>query len=119
MRWQGFFSSFVVQLLGSALFADRRSGRRVLGGCAARPDLYGVRLAGIGAVGRVRQFGTPHWKQDRQHSAAFYGYVGEVLTATEDIRSSGAEGQHPAALFSSTCVIGGLPGSRRMCGDRH
>jgi ATP-binding cassette subfamily B protein len=88
----GFFSSFIVQLLGSALL--------LIGVLVA---VYGVNvqlglaftvfvLLALVMLGRVRQFGTPHWKQDRQHSAAFYGYVGEVLTATEDIRSSGAEG---------------------------
>jgi len=49
-------------------------------------------LLAVVMLSRVRQRGTPYWRKDRQHSAAFYGYVGEVLTATEDIRSSGAEG---------------------------
>jgi ATP-binding cassette subfamily B protein len=88
----GFFSSFVVQLVGSALL--------LFGVLVA---VYGVDvrlglaftvfiLLAVVMLGRVRQLGTPHWRQDRQHSATFYGYVGEVLTATEDIRSSGAEG---------------------------
>ena len=88
----GFFSSFVVQLLGSAL---------LLIGVLVAVYWVDVRLGlaftvfvllAMVLLGQVRQFGTQHWRQDRQHSAAFYGYVGEVLTATEDIRSSGAEG---------------------------
>jgi len=87
----GFFSSFVVQLAGSML---------LLVGVLVAVYLVDVRLGlaftafallAVTLLNWVRQFGTPHWKQDRERSAAFYGYVGEVLTATEDIRSSGAE----------------------------
>ncbi len=87
----GFFSSFVVQLVGSLL---------LLIGVLIAVYLVDVRLGlaftafallAVGVLNWVRRFGTPHWKQDRQSSAAFYGYMGEVLTAAEDIRSSGAE----------------------------
>lgn len=86
----GFFSSFVVQLLGSAL---------LLGGVLVAVYLIDARLGaaflafavlGLLLLVSVRRFGTRHWHADREHSAAFYGYVGEVLAATEDIRSSGA-----------------------------
>jgi ATP-binding cassette, subfamily B, bacterial len=87
----GFFSSFVVQLAGSVL---------LLAGVLVAVYLVDVRLGlaftvfallAVTALNWVRQFGTPHWKRDRERSAAFYGYVGEVLAAAEDIRSSGAE----------------------------
>jgi ATP-binding cassette, subfamily B, bacterial len=86
----GFFSEFVVQLVGSVL---------LLLGVLVAVYLVDTRLGGaftafavlaLVLLGWVRRLGTPHWKEDRQHSAALYGYVGEVLTATEDIRSSGA-----------------------------
>ncbi len=87
----GFFSSFVVQVLGSVLLLvgvlvsvavlDMRLG--------AAFSLFAV-LALVG-LSWVRGFGTGLWQADRQHSAVFYGYLGEVLTATEDLRSSGAE----------------------------
>jgi len=86
----GFFSSFVVQLVGNLLFligvliavyfVDLRLGLA----------FSAFALLTLALLGWVRRFGTPHWKEDREQSAAFYGYVGEVLTATEDIRSSGA-----------------------------
>ena len=38
----------------------------------------------------VRRFATPYWKESRERSAATYGYLGELLTAMEDIRSCGA-----------------------------
>jgi ATP-binding cassette, subfamily B, bacterial len=86
----GFFSEFVVQLVGSVL---------LLLGVLVAVYLVDTRLGlaftafavlALVLLGWVRRLGTPHWKEDRQRSAAFYGYVGEVLTATEDIRSSGA-----------------------------
>lgn len=86
----GFFSSFVVQLIGSAL---------LLIGVLVAVYLIDTRLGlaftvfallALALLGWVRRFGAAYWKGDREHSAAFYGYVGEVLTATEDIRSSGA-----------------------------
>jgi ATP-binding cassette subfamily B protein len=86
----GFFSSFVVQLIGSAL---------LLVGVLVAVYLIDTRLGlaftvfallALALLGWVRRFGASHWQEDRERSAAFYGYVGEVLTATEDIRSSGA-----------------------------
>jgi len=71
----GFFSSFVVQLLGSLFLLigvlvsvsllDMRLG--------AAFSIFAV-LALIG-LGWVRGFGTGHWQADRQHSAVFYGYL--------------------------------------------
>lgn len=85
-----FFSSFVVQIAGSVLLL-----LGILGAVWIVDARLGVAFAvfatlALGLLGRVRHLGTPHWKADREQSAAFYGYLGEVLTATEDLRSSGA-----------------------------
>lgn len=87
----GFFSSFVVHLIGSAMlligvllsvfFVDVRLGLAF--------TIFAI--VAMTLLQWIRQFATPYWKADRESSANFYGYVGEVLTATEDIRSSGAE----------------------------
>ncbi|MBA3946019.1 MAG: ABC transporter ATP-binding protein [Herpetosiphonaceae bacterium] len=86
----GFFSSFVVQLVGSVLLLIG-----VLVAVAFVDARLGFAFTAFAAValvllGWVRRFGTPHWRAEREQSAAFYGYVGEVLTATEDLRSNGA-----------------------------
>ena len=86
----GFFSSFMVQLVGSGLL--------LLGVVAAvaRVDArLGLAFAGFAALAlaalhRVRRAGAPHWRDHRERSAAFYGYLGEALAATEDLRSCGA-----------------------------
>ena len=42
----------------------------------------------IGIRGRA----VPYWVADRQASANFYGFLGEQLAGTEDIRANGATG---------------------------
>ena len=87
----GFFSAFSVQLAGSAL---------LLLGIVGAVSLVDVRLglafalfaaAAAGLLGWVRRAGTPAWRLDREQSAAHYGFLGEALGATEDLRASGAE----------------------------
>jgi ATP-binding cassette subfamily B protein/ATP-binding cassette subfamily C protein len=46
--------------------------------------------AALATFGWVRRRGTPHWEANRQHSTLFYGYLGEVLAAKEDLRACGA-----------------------------
>ena len=43
-------------------------------------------------LSRVRSLATPYWKAAREQSAGFFGFIGEQLNGTEDIRSSGAVG---------------------------
>jgi len=40
----------------------------------------------------VQRFGPPHWRADRECGAQFWGDVGELLTAREDLRTSAAIG---------------------------
>jgi ATP-binding cassette, subfamily B, bacterial len=85
-----FFSSFVVELAGSSLL--------VVGVLAAiyREDVraglaltFFVALA-LMSLNWLWQHATPLVRESREHSATFYGYLGEVIGSTEDIRSSGA-----------------------------
>ncbi|MCE7988390.1 MAG: ABC transporter ATP-binding protein [Caldilinea sp. CFX5] len=85
-----FFSNFAVQFVTSAL---------LLLGVLVAVALVDLRL-GLAFVifallvllvlSYVRRRGTPHWQADREQNAQIYGYLGEVLTATEDIRTSAA-----------------------------
>jgi ABC-type multidrug transport system fused ATPase/permease subunit len=85
-----FFSRFVVNLLGNAILLvgvlalllaiDWRVGVAV-GICS---------LSGIFLMNSLRRFAVPHFKAGRQASAELFGYLEERLSATEDIRSSGA-----------------------------
>ena len=87
-----FFAQFVVNLLGNLLLM---AGVLVL---LFRED-WRVGLAlGLFAISsiailiRIRSFATPYWDAVREQSAQFYGFVGEQLAGTEDVRSSGATG---------------------------
>lgn len=85
-----FFSRFVVNLLGNAILLvgvlalliaiDWRVGLAV-GICS---------LSGIILMNLLGRFAVPHFKAGRQASAELFGYLEERLSATEDIRSSGA-----------------------------
>jgi ATP-binding cassette, subfamily B, bacterial len=95
----GFFSSFVVQLVGSVL---------LLVGVLVAVYLVDVRLGlaftafvlfALALLNWVRRAGALPWRKDRECNAVFYGYVGEALTATEDIRSSGAVGYAMRRFF--------------------
>jgi ATP-binding cassette, subfamily B, bacterial len=86
----GFLSSFVVKLCGSVL---------LLSGVLVSLFLINSNLGlaftlfaalAVAVLVRVLRAATPQVAQSREQSAQFYGYLGEVITAAEDIRSSGA-----------------------------
>ncbi|HEY3366734.1 MAG TPA: ABC transporter ATP-binding protein [Symbiobacteriaceae bacterium] len=87
----GFFSSFVVQLLGNLL---------LLAGILVSLALVNVWLGLAFAafvlpagwvLGRVREWSAPAVREHRERVALFYGFLGEAIVAGEDIRASGAE----------------------------
>ena len=49
-----------------------------------------IALAALGVMSRVRRVATPWVRQERGDAAVFYGTVGEVLTAAEELRANGA-----------------------------
>jgi ABC-type multidrug transport system fused ATPase/permease subunit len=85
-----FFSNLAIELAGNAL---------LFAGIVVAVALVDARLglafalfggATLATFGWVRRRGTPHWEADRQRSALYYGYLGEVLVAKEDLRACGA-----------------------------
>lgn len=87
-----FFSKFVVYLLGNAVLMvgvllllfqiDWRVGLSV--------SLFA--LLALYALARIRGRAVPAWTAERQLNAEFYGFLGEQLAGTEDIRGNGATG---------------------------
>ncbi len=86
-----FFSRFVINILGNLLL--------MLGALAL---LFSVNWQVGGALSlfvavalwtmmRVRAIAVPYWKQVREESAQFFGFIGEQLSGTEDLRSAGAK----------------------------
>ena len=85
-----FFSRFVIGVVGNALLLIgvlalffREDWRIGLVECA-------FALAALYALLRLRTIAVPHWLAVREKSAKFYGFVGEHLAATEDLRANGA-----------------------------
>lgn len=89
-KLSNFFSRFTINILGSVLMMI---GVLVL---VYREDWrVGVALTlfailGLGLLVRIREFATPFWAKERQVNAEFYGFLGEHLGATEDLRANGA-----------------------------
>ncbi len=96
-----FFSRFIVNILGSAVMmvailvllfrVDWRIGTVV----AVMLGLAVVAMFGI------RTAATPAWARERQASADYYGFLGDVLAAREDVRANDATGwaMHRAAML--------------------
>ncbi|MGA7672366.1 MAG: ABC transporter ATP-binding protein [Nitrolancea sp.] len=85
-----FFSRFVVYILGNSILI--LSVLALLFGVDWRIGLGLTLLVFIGLIAmlRIRQAAIPSWAAERQSSASFYGFLGEYLAGTEDVRSSGA-----------------------------
>jgi ATP-binding cassette, subfamily B, bacterial len=87
-----FFSRFVVNILGSGVMV---LGIMVL---LFRVDWrVGIAIAvvlmlAVLAMLRIRVLATPAWAKERQAAADFYGFLGEILAAREDVRSNNASG---------------------------
>ncbi len=88
----GFFSRFVIDVIGNLLLVI---GILVV---VARENAFaGVVLTAFALVvllvlGRLRTIAVSSWRQVREVLAQLYGFLGEYLAGTEDIRSSRAEG---------------------------
>ena len=88
----GFFSRFVVNVIGSiallvgvcivVLREDVRAGLALCGFAG---------LAAFVLLGPLRTIAVLQWRRVRESSAQLFGSIGEHLSGTEDIRSSGAE----------------------------
>lgn len=91
-KLSNFFSRFTINILGSLLMM---AGVLVL---LYREDwrvglaLTIFALAGLILLVRIRAIATPFWTEERQVSGEFYGFLGEHLSATEDLRANGATG---------------------------
>ncbi len=87
-----FFSQFVVHLLSNTVLligvlvllfrVDWRVGLAVTA----------FALVALLILIRIRSRAVPYWIADRQMSANFFGFLGEQLAGTEDIRANGATG---------------------------
>jgi ATP-binding cassette subfamily B protein len=85
-----FLSSFVIDLIGSVLLLIG-----ILVSILTQDLVVGVLLSvfallALALLAWVQRFAPPHWRADRECRAGFWGFMGEMLTATEDIQACGA-----------------------------
>ncbi|HEX5167050.1 MAG TPA: ABC transporter ATP-binding protein, partial [Thermomicrobiales bacterium] len=85
-----FFSRFVVYVLGNAILVLAIVALLFVVDWRVGLGLSVFVLLGLLAMLRIRAGATPAWAAERQSSADFYGFLGEYLAGTEDIRASGA-----------------------------
>jgi len=88
----GFFSRFVIDVLGNLLLVVG-----ILIVVARENAIAGVVLTAFALfalllLGALRKIAVAPWREVRQAQARLYGFLGEYLAGTEDIRSSRAEG---------------------------
>jgi len=85
-----FFSQFTIYVLGNGIllggilvvlfYEDWRAGLAL--------SLF--TLTALSALIRLRFYAIPYWAALRQASAEFFGFLGEQLAGTEDLRANGA-----------------------------
>lgn len=87
-----FFSQFVVHLLSNSLLLI--GVLLLLFGTDWRVGLAVTAFAVVALILliSIRSRAVPFWVADRQMSANFFGFLGEQLAGTEDIRANGATG---------------------------
>ena len=85
-----FLSSFVVDLIGGVLLLIG-----ILVAIFIENAILGTlfclfALLALALLAWVQRFAPPHWRAERERSAHFWGFLGEMLTASEDIQACGA-----------------------------
>jgi ATP-binding cassette, subfamily B, bacterial len=106
-----FFSQLLIHLLGNALLmagvlamlftVDWRVGLGVA--------LFA--LTALAILARIGSVAVPYWTAVRQRSAEFFGFLGEQLAGTEDVRGNGAAGYVMRRFYEQ--IRGWLPLQRR------
>ena len=85
-----FFSRFVVYVIGNGLLMVGVLVLLFLVDWRVGVVLSAFVMVALLAMLRIRARATPWWIEERQASAAFYGFLGEYLGGLEDIRSNRA-----------------------------
>jgi ABC-type multidrug transport system fused ATPase/permease subunit len=85
-----FFSQFVVRVAGNLILLTGVLIVLYLEDWRIGLGLTVFAIFALVVLIRIRSLAVPHWRRVRQISAEFFGFLGERLAGTEDIRSSGA-----------------------------
>lgn len=85
-----FFSQFVIYVVGNIALLCAVLVLLFLEDWTVGLGLSLFAVIALTVLVRLRSFAVPHWAALREESAQLYGFVGESLWATEDVRGNGA-----------------------------
>jgi len=86
-----FFSQFVLQVLSSILLLAGVLVLLFLEAISIGVALTVFVLATLLVLNKLRDVAVPYWKQSREASANYFGFVEERLAGMEELRASGAK----------------------------
>ncbi len=86
-----FFSQFSVNLMTNVLLLVIVLGLFFAMNWLAGLAMSAFALLALLILSVLRKRAVPHWKEHRQKSAEYYGFLGERISGLEDIRANGAE----------------------------
>ncbi len=86
-----FFSQFSVQVLGNLLLLLGVLVLLTRESAVIGLAMTALAIAAFAGMVRMQQIASAWWRDVRARRAEFYGYLGEVVGATEDIRANGAD----------------------------
>jgi ATP-binding cassette subfamily B protein len=87
-----FFSRLVVSVAGNAILLAGILILLAVEDWRVGSSMLAFSLIALVVLVRIRALAIPQWKVVREQMAEFYGFVGEQLAGTEDIRANGAAG---------------------------
>lgn len=87
-----FFSQFVIHVVGNLILLVGILVLLFRENLIVGLGITAFAAAALAAMVGIQNVALPWWKRVRQRSAEFYGFLGEQLGGTEDIRSNGATG---------------------------
>jgi ABC-type multidrug transport system fused ATPase/permease subunit len=87
-----FFSRLVIRLIGNAILIVGILTALFLEDWRLGVGISLFALIALVVLVRIRTIAIPYWKKVREQMAEWYGFVGEQLVGTEDIRANGAQG---------------------------
>ena len=87
-----FFSSMIIHLLGNFLLMVGIIVLLFRESWMIGAGMTVFVIVAVFVIQQIRKFNGPFWKDWRQASAELYGFIGEQLEGTEDIRANGVSG---------------------------
>jgi ATP-binding cassette, subfamily B, bacterial len=92
-KLSNFLSRFVIDMLGNSLLLISVLILLFLEDWRIGLALTIFALATLVILTRIRHIAVPYWNKVREINAQFFGFLGEYIAGTEDIRSNGAVNQ--------------------------